>query len=52
MTAKSVAKRKQEERDRMRERGYVLKQHWVHPEDWPLVQKYLRRVNKKRNANA
>jgi hypothetical protein len=50
MTAKTDAERKQAERDRMRERGYVLRQVWVHPKDWTLVSKYLKRVNKQRGA--
>jgi hypothetical protein len=32
----------------MRDAGYVLRQLWVHPKDWPLVQTYLRRVNDRR----
>jgi hypothetical protein len=48
MTAKSHAERKRDERERMRERGYVLRQFWVHPKDWDRVSTYVRRVNKKR----
>ncbi len=50
MTPKSDAERKQQERDRMRERGYVLRQFWVHPKDWERASTYLRRINKKRGA--
>jgi hypothetical protein len=32
MANKSDAQRKQDERDRMRARGYVLQQKWIHPE--------------------
>ena len=46
--AKTAAARKQDERDRMRARGFVLRQVWVHPKDWPRVQTYLARVMKKR----
>jgi len=37
MTAKSVAERKRDERERMRKSGFVLRQFWVHPKDWPRV---------------
>ena len=45
---KDAAQRKRDERDRMRAEGYVLRQFLVHPKDWERVQKYLRRVNKRR----
>ncbi len=45
---KSPAERKADERRRMRERGYVLKQFWVHQNDWPRVQKSLRRTMRER----
>ena len=32
-----AARKKREERQRMRERGFVLRQLWVHPKDWPTV---------------
>lgn len=47
---KDAAERKRDERERMRDSGYVLRQFWVHPKDWPLVQRYLLRVNKRRNG--
>ena len=50
MTPKSDAERKRDERERMRERGYVLRQVWVHPKDWERAATYLRRINKKRGA--
>lgn len=40
---KSPAQRKRAERERMRALGFVLRQFWVHPKDWPLVQRYLER---------
>lgn len=46
---KSANERKAAERERMRSKGYVLRQFWVHPKDWELVQKYLLRVNKRRD---
>jgi hypothetical protein len=46
---KSAAERKRDERERMRKDGFVLRQFWVHPKDWGLVQKYLRRVFKRRS---
>ena len=48
LTAKSVAERKRDERERMRDAGFVLRQFWVHPQDWPRVQKYLTRLLEKR----
>jgi hypothetical protein len=46
----TAAERKQAERERMRARGFVLRQFWVHPKDWARVQKYLLRVNKRRGV--
>jgi hypothetical protein len=46
--AKTVAERKADERERMRARGYVLRQFWIHPKDWERVQKYLQRINRER----
>jgi hypothetical protein len=43
-TAKTAAERKRDERERMRNQGFVLRQLWVHPKDWPRVQRYLERV--------
>lgn len=40
--------RKAAERERMRARGFVLRQLWVHPEDWPTVCEYVERKRKKR----
>jgi hypothetical protein len=48
MTAKTDAERKRDERERMRERGYVLRQFWIHPKDWSRVSAYVRRINKQR----
>lgn len=42
------AERKAAERARMRARGFVLKQFWIHPEDWPRVEKYLSRLRKEK----
>lgn len=47
---KSASERKAAERARMRAKGYILRQFWVHPQDWQLVQKYLLRVNKRRDG--
>lgn len=52
MTAKTASERKAAERERMRKRGYILRQFWVHPQDWERVQKYLLAVNKKRAKTA
>lgn len=50
MSAMTVVERKQAERDRMRKAGFVLRQFWVHPKDWPRVQKYLALTRKRREA--
>jgi len=50
--AKTAAQRKADERKRMRVRGYVLRQFWVHPDDWNRVRAYLTKINKQRNAGA
>lgn len=47
----AAAKWKRDERARMRLAGYVAKQVWVHKKDWDRVQRYLERVNKRRNKN-
>jgi hypothetical protein len=44
----SVAERKRAERTRMRALGLVLRQFWVHPKDWPRVQRYLERISRRR----
>ena len=45
---KPPAERKQDERARMRAAGFVLRQVWVHPADWPLVKKLTERLAAKR----
>jgi hypothetical protein len=50
--AKSAATRKQGERQRMRFAGFVLRQFWVHPTDWPRVSKYLSLVRERRHLKA
>ena len=45
---KDAAARKRDERDRMRKAGYVLRQFWIHPKDWLIVQRYLIRKLKER----
>lgn len=44
---KSPAERKADERERMRDSGFILRQIWVKPRDWKRVQKYLDRVNRR-----
>jgi hypothetical protein len=44
----AAAARKKIERDRRREAGFVPREFWVRPADWPRVEKYLLRVNKKK----
>lgn len=45
---KSATERKADERERMRARGFVLRQFWVHPNDWERVQAYLLKIRKAR----
>jgi hypothetical protein len=40
----AAAARKRLERERMRADGYVLRQIWVRPADWPRVERYVARV--------
>jgi hypothetical protein len=46
--AMTANERKRAERERMRARGFVLRQVWVHPKDWARVAIYLERVRKRR----
>lgn len=48
MKPRTVNQRVQELRDRMRALGFVLRQVWVHPDDWERVKKYLERINNRR----
>jgi hypothetical protein len=50
-SVKTANERKADERARMRTRGYVLKQFWVHSDDWEQAQKYLARINKAREKS-
>jgi hypothetical protein len=45
---KSDAQRQQARRERMRRDGFVLRQVWVHPQDWPIVREQIARINSKR----
>lgn len=45
---KTAAERKRDERRRMRAAGFVLRQLWVHPLDWPAVRAYVERKRKER----
>lgn len=40
MTARTPAQRKADERARMRDLGMILRQVWIHPDNWP----HLRRI--------
>ena len=37
----TAAQRKRAERERRRKAGFVLRQIWVRPGDWPRVKRYL-----------
>jgi hypothetical protein len=47
---KPDAERQRDTRRRMRAAGFVLRQVWVHPEDWQAVKKYVDAKRKKRAA--
>lgn len=48
--AKTPAERKQDERDRMRALGFVLRQAWVHEDDVERFTKYVERLRKRRET--
>ncbi len=48
--AKTAAERKQDERNRMRALGFVLRQAWVHEDDVERFAKYVERLRKRREA--
>jgi hypothetical protein len=39
--------RKQADRERLRALGYVLKQVWVRPTEWPRIKAYIARLRRK-----
>lgn len=41
---RTAAQRKAAERARLREQGFVLKEVWVRPDDWPRLQAYAARL--------
>jgi hypothetical protein len=49
---KSLAQKKREARERMRVMGFVLKQIWVHPADWPAVLRMVARFRKRRERSS
>lgn len=50
MSPLTPAQRKAAERDRQRERGLVVVQVWVHPEDRENLARYVKRLNQRRAA--
>jgi hypothetical protein len=44
--AASSAARKRAERERRRKAGFVLRQIWVRPSDWPRVKRYLETLDR------
>lgn len=50
MTPKTTAERMRELRERMRAAGFVLRQVWVHPRDWPKVKAEIERLIAKRRG--
>jgi hypothetical protein len=49
---KSDAERQSDTRRRMRAAGFILRQLWVHPADWPAVRAYVERKRKHRAADS
>lgn len=45
---KDEAAAKRGQRERMRLEGYILKQIWVRPSEWPLVKRHIERLAKRR----
>lgn len=48
---KPDAERQRDTRRRMRRAGFVLRQLWVHPLDWPAVKRYVEAKRKARAAD-
>lgn len=44
--ASSAARRKRAERERRRKAGFVLRQIWVRPGDWPRVKRCLEALDR------
>jgi len=49
---KTPAKRKADERERMRAGGFILRQMWVHPKDWARVRAYVQRLLERRKGES
>lgn len=41
------AERKRAERKRKRQAGFVLRQVWVHPDDWPRVRRFIEQIRER-----
>lgn len=41
------ADRKKADRERLRKEGFVLKQIWVRPQDWPRIKAYIERFRRR-----
>ncbi len=50
--AKTAAQRKAEERQRQRDRGRVVVQVWIHPDDRAKLAHYIKRLNERRDREA
>lgn len=46
ISEKPEADRKRDERERMRAKGYILRQIWIMPSWWPKIKALLDRLNK------
>lgn len=43
-------KRQAAYRERLREAGFKAKEVWAHVEDWPVIDRLLERLRKRRNG--
>ena len=43
---KGAAQRKALERQRKKDAGFVKKEFWCRPEDWPKIETFLKKLNK------
>jgi len=49
---KPDAERQRDTRRRMRAAGFVLRQLWVHPQDWEAVRRYVEQKRKRHTVEA
>jgi hypothetical protein len=52
LSQKYDARKKRDERKRMRAMGFILRQMWVHPQDWASVSKMVNALRDDRKDGA